>query len=130
MVIKAPEQQLYDAMFITSQNMGYDTYQEKPQEATYPFVELDYVQMVPRATKSQILGTVHMQINVWGLRNDRKTVSDMTFNMFRAARFLKMTGSENWRMDIERSDYQILKVTTEANEKLYRGQIEIAMNIN
>lgn len=126
--IKDPQQQLFDGMFMKSEELGFDTYHFKPAgEASYPFVELGYTQLLPRTTKTHILGTVYMQMNVWGTIDDRRSVSDMTFILFESARKLYETDTLKWRMRASGSDYQILKTTTETNERLFRGQIEIQM---
>ena len=125
---KDPQQQLFDRMFMASLANDYSTYTHKPPDGTpYPFVELGYTQLLPRQTKTHILGTVFMQINVWGTINDRRTVSDMTFKMFESARFLDQTDSLKWRMIPSGSDYQILKERTESNDYLFRGLIQIQM---
>lgn len=72
------DQLLFDEAFIVSTSLGYKTYDTLPDlSVSYPFVVLEQVQVVPRGTKSIMIGEVFMSISVWCDGNDRGLASEM-----------------------------------------------------
>ncbi len=76
--MKQPDQLIHDELFRISQELGYDTYPYLPMdEVTYPFVVMGETQVMPRATKSRLIGRLSSTVHVWGRADDRKKLSDM-----------------------------------------------------
>lgn len=82
---KSPEQELYDEIYKKALELGVDVYQHSPDEsAAYPFIKLSNTQLVPTATKSYLLGTIHVDFDVWGDAGSRKVVSDLANSLLKA----------------------------------------------
>lgn len=73
-----PDQSIYNHLNDICTNLGYTTYPTNPGTgARYPYVQLGPVQVLPKATKSYLLGAVVMTLDVWGDVANRWVVSEM-----------------------------------------------------
>ncbi len=64
---KQPDQQIHDELIKRSSQLGYRTFPFLPQLGTsYPFVVMGEVYLLPRATKSRLIGDVEVTMSVWG----------------------------------------------------------------
>lgn len=128
--MKSPDQQLYDAIFSTSQGLNYATYPFNPPPGTkYPFVQMGEIQIIPIATKSYIIGTAHVTLDIWGDKSSRKTVSTMAHNLISAiSKIKKTTEGMILSMDREAASTEIM-ADNSTTEDLWRGRINLRIRI-
>ena len=129
-MMKSPDQQLYDAVFTASLSQGYTTYPfNPPPGTTYPYVKLGAIQIVPTATKSYLIGTAHITIDIWGDKKSRKKVSEMAHNLITAISKVKQT-TEGMRlhMDREAANTEVM-VDNSTPEDLWRARISLRIKI-
>lgn len=70
------EQDIYDKAYGLIQELGYKIYPYKQMnDVGYPFVEVSNTQIDRLPTKSGSIGTVLLNIDIWGLANNRKEFS-------------------------------------------------------
>lgn len=127
---KTPDQQIYDAIFSASVELGYKTYPFNPPPGTsYPFVHLGTVQLLPRATKSHLLGTVQVVFDVWGDKSSRAKVAAMANNLLTAISKIKKT-SEGLVlfMDTERTSTEIMPDNSSIDD-LWRARVTLQLQI-
>lgn len=109
----SPEQELYDAVYANLQslaqgNPGFSVYTHSPSaDAPYPFVKLGPVQIVPVATKTALLASIYLDINVWGSKENRGKVSTIAINILRGLSKIKRTSSFAIEMNMARSSYLV-----------------------
>lgn len=128
--MKEPSQQIYDAIYAKAVELGYKVYPYNPDaSATYPFVVIGDTQLVPFATKTMLLGRVFIDISVWGLHSKRKTVSDMTNELYKTIRLIKTTDSLFWSVDDNASTIRMI-TDTSTNTPLYRGLLQLEIQFN
>lgn len=99
MIVKQPDQELYDEVFKICQSLGYDVFTYLPPDNTpYPFVYIGESQELPQATKSVLVGTVQLNIHIYGLHTERKQVSDMKGAILWELRKLRQSKNFNWKI--------------------------------
>lgn len=126
---KQPDQEIHDELFRKSQALGFKTYTHLPPDSTsYPFVTMGDVQLLPRPTKSHLIGRVSVTVHVWGLINSRKTVSDMIGQLMLSFSQIKSIGDRQWVMDLSSSS-QIIKDNSTV-DTLYHGIINLEFRFN
>ena len=94
-----PQQELFTALKLGIENLGYDVYDGTlpPDGTPYPFVYLGESSLVDRQTKSAVIGTVRQTIHVWhNSPKKRGTVSEMMLNIKRVARDIERTKHFGW----------------------------------
>lgn len=126
---KQPDQELHDELFRRSQALGYSTYTHLPPDKTpYPFVSMGDVQLLPRPTKSHMIGRVAVTVHVWGTIKSRKTVSDMIGRLMESFSQIKSLNGRQWFMDLSSSS-QIIKDNSTV-DVLYHGIINLEFRFN
>ncbi|QDI90212.1 hypothetical protein EPH95_02695 [Salicibibacter halophilus] len=71
MATKSPQQQIYDAVFSASLNLGFDTYDYLPADsADYPFVFVGEQMNSDRRTKRFLYGEVHQTVHVYAIQRN------------------------------------------------------------
>lgn len=124
--MKSRDQAVYDAMWkLSAIVLGYDTYDQLPDdEATYPFVDFGDTEVNPVANKTDIKGTIHITLNVWGLYDDRSQVSNMASNLFNEAVKLNEAYGYAVALNIQSSNIRAMRDTS-TNTKLRRFIVEL-----
>lgn len=87
-LIKSPEQELFDYFFKQSLTWGYETYDHLPMQSesvNYPFVIIGDIQTVTAGTKFSINNHVLVTIDIWGNQSQRLAISTMADRFFHAA---------------------------------------------
>ena len=124
-MIKQPDQQIHDELIKRSLQLGYKTFPYLPKLGTsYPFVVMGEVYLLPRATKSYLLGDVEVTMSVWGDKSNRKLVSDMIGKLMREFRTIKRIENTDWQMVYNQSDSNISKDNS-TEDTLYRGDLSL-----
>ncbi len=122
---KQPDQQIHDELIKRSSQLGYRTFPFLPQLGTsYPFVVMGEVYLLPRATKSRLIGDVEVTMSVWGDKSDRKLVSDMIGSLMAEFSKIKRIEDIKWQMIYDQSDSNISKDNS-TEDTLYRGDMSL-----
>ena len=121
----SPEQELYDRLYIISQNeLGYDTYDQLPRlDANYPFVELAETQNVSNDIKNSRQGQVTQTVNFWGSENMRyqlaKMMEKFLFDRVRTDRYVYV---------LDHVEKRILPDSSVPNTRLFHGVLTLVFN--
>ncbi|QHJ83644.1 MAG: hypothetical protein [Caudoviricetes sp.] len=129
---KSPEQDVFDWFFKLSLNNGYDTYDYLPPEkekVSYPFVYIGNVQGVPNATKTELVGSVYLNIDIWGTRKQRLTINQMVERFFHASIGYTKTPNFQYYGQPNQQSKRMQLDTSVPNTVLMRGLLEIKLNI-
>lgn len=123
MVNISPEQEVYNAIYDICGNLGYDVYEERPDDsATYPFVDLgeQFDQKTP-TNKDRLFGNTQVTIHVWHTARKRGTFTEMIGNIEHEVWKLKST--PRFSLRINSVNKQFLTDNT-TNVTLLHGVIE------
>ncbi|MDT2580317.1 hypothetical protein P7D71_21230 [Enterococcus raffinosus] len=124
---KQPDQELYDEVFKVCQALGYDVFTYLlPDKTPYPFVYIGESQELPQATKSVLVGTIQLNIHIYGLHTKRKQVSDMKGAILWELRKLRQSKNFNWKISNNQTQPQMLQDTT-TNTALWHCVIPLEM---
>lgn len=124
MLNKQPDQQIHDELIKRSSKLGLKAYPFLPEDGTpYPFMVVAYTQIVPQPTKSYLIGSVSVQVDVWGKATDRKLVSDWIGKLMAEFSTIKQIGDTRWSMDLT-SPTEIIKDNS-TQEMLYHGVLDL-----
>lgn len=124
---KQPDQELYDEVFKVCQSLGYDVFTYLPPDKTpYPFVYIGESQELPQETKSVLVGTVQLNIHIYGLHTKRKQVSDMKGAILWELRKLRQSKNFNWKISNNQTQPQMLQDAT-TNTALWHCVIPLEM---
>lgn len=124
---KQPDQELYDEVYKICQVLGYNVFTYlPPDKTTYPFVYIGESQELPQATKSVLVGTVQLNIHIYGLHTKRKQVSDMKGAILWELRKLRQSKNFNWKISNNQTQPQMLQDTT-TNTALWHCVIPLEM---
>ena len=121
----SPEQELYDRLYIISQNeLGYDTYDQLPRlDATYPFVELAETQNVSNDIKNSRQGQVTQTVNLWGSENMRYQLAKMM------EKFLfDRVRTDSYVYVLDHVEKRILPDSSVPNTRLFHGVLTLVFN--
>lgn len=122
--LKSPQQQIYDAVFLVSLNLGYATYDYLPaNEVAYPFVYVgeQFDQDIP--TKTAIHGQVQQTIHIYHTHRKRRELTTMINNLRTELRKIKRT--ENFDVTVAGISSRTLP-----EEKLLHGVLEVEFKFN
>ncbi len=121
--MKSPQQQVFDAVYISSLNLGYATYDYLPaNQVAYPFVFLGEQFDQDKATKSVIYGDVQQTIHVYHTHKKRRELTDIMNNIKASLRRLKNT--DTYYVRVRNITAQTLPDNT-TGEPLLHGIIEV-----
>lgn len=109
----SPEQEVYDVVFKILQSLaedspGFSVYTHNPPRgAKYPFVKPGMVQVVPLATKTALLATLHFDLDVWGDKEDRGKISAIALQILHSLSRVRKTESFHVEMNLAKSSYLV-----------------------
>ena len=87
---KSPQQAIYDAVFLTSLNLGYSTFDYLPaNKVEYPFVYIGEQFDQDLRTKDKVYGDVQQTIHIYHTHRKRRELTDMINTLKREFRMLK-----------------------------------------
>lgn len=123
--MKTPDQAIYDHAVKIIEGKGYSQYPFNPGTGTpYPFVKMGGVQLIPRATKSFIIGEVHLTFDVWGTSASRRVVADIATDIFMAIASSTNAGGYQIMLDPGQSGIEIMTDNSTSND-LWRGRVSL-----
>ncbi|MDA3774884.1 hypothetical protein PF596_09320 [Streptococcus thermophilus] len=122
--MKQPDQLLHDEMYRISSELGYDTYTYLPPEGVaYPFVVMGELNLLPQATKSQLIGRLSSTVHVWGHVDDRKLLSDMAGQLMSSFFAIKNIGNTQFSAEVNQSSIDSNRDNS-TDEVLYHFVVE------
>ncbi|MFA6718608.1 MAG: hypothetical protein WCS15_05980 [Prevotella sp.] len=128
--IKSIDQDLFDTLFLLSQSLKYATYDVRPpKSADYPFVQIGDVQLVPRAAGDRLVGSLFTTIELFGRREQRKLLSEMTEAIFMRSINLRRTTSYGIAANVKGCSKQMIKDTSVPNTTLWHSVVELEYRI-
>lgn len=120
---KSPEQEVFDAIFIESQNLGYRTFDYLPPGNTeYPFVFIGEIFQQDRHTKSGLFGDIQATVHVYNHYRDRRETTTMRDSIKHAMYQKKQAGSIN--LTLKRGTGQII-IDDSFSQTLLHGILEL-----
>ena len=123
-MIKYPEQQIHDELFRIIDELGYKVYTYLPREnVPYPFLVIGDTVLLPRPTKSFLIGEVAITLHVWSNMGNRKQVSDIINHLMREFSKIRKINNTRWFMKLS-SDSRIMSDNS-TNELLYHGIMDL-----
>jgi len=121
--LKSPQQQIFDAVFLISLNLGYATFDYLPaNQVTYPFVFIGEQSDQDLRTKTSIYGRVQQTIHVYHSQKKRRELTTMMNNLKTGFRKLKST--ENFYVTYKNISGQVIPDNS-TSEPLLHGMIEV-----
>lgn len=124
----SPQQQIYNACYLVSYNLGYSTFDYLPaEEESYPFVYIGEQFDQDRANKSTITGYVDQRIHVYADYTQRGTVTTMMDEIKREIRKLKRT--KNFYINVRGINAQTL-MDNSTSRNLIHGIVEVEFSFN
>ena len=127
--MKSREQAVFDSVFKRCQNLGYKTYDYKPDDnVPYPFVELEDTTSILVPNKTDVKGTVELVLSVWSTRKKRKQVSDMCSSILAEAMRIVEADGYYVVLNISQSTISIFDDNTTV-EPLKRGRVRLVFTI-
>lgn len=124
MLNKQPDQQIHDELIRRSTALGLTAYPFLPEEGTaYPFMVVGYTQILPRPTRSYLIGTVAVEVDIWARVDDRKLVSDWIGKLMAEFSTIRQIDGTRWSMDLS-SPTEIIKDNS-TQELLYHGILDL-----
>lgn len=128
-VVYSQRQELFDELFKTCTEHGFDTYLNNPPDSVnYPFIVIDPVAMQTRRLgKFKVAGTLSAVVHVWSHENDVGAHDQIMFQLENS--MLKLEKLETVFIEMESISPRTMNVT-EGNEKLQHGIIEVTYKFN
>lgn len=127
-----PQQELYDQLYIESENLGYTTYDHLPmrsENAEYPFVVLGSNQMITANYKTAVGGHFSQTIDVWGDEEMRFTVTSMLNKLNQLGQGYLVTDHFRFVGRVGQNDTQIIQDTSVENTVLNHGILTLVFNL-
>lgn len=127
---KAPDQSLYDHIMKKQSIIGRPFYAFNPPDtAPYPFVQVGSVQVIPRSTKSHLIGTLFAMIDVWGDRSSRMLVSDIANQLFESLGADRST-SDGYLIQLEQDGSSIeMMIDNSTSHDLWRARMSLQFKL-
>lgn len=128
----SPQQELYDQIYIASEDLGFNTYDHLPMQtenAEYPFVIIGENQLIPLNLKTAIGGQLNQTIHVWGDEDMRFTVADILNQLVQLGYQTIQTEHFRFVGRIGRQDSQIMQDTSVPNTVLNHGILTLVFNL-
>ncbi len=128
----SPQQELYDQIYIASEDLGFNTYDHLPMQtenAEYPFVIVGENQLIPLNLKTAIGGQLNQTIHVWGDEDMRFTVADILNQLAQLGYQTIQTEHFRFVGRIGRQDCQIMQDTSVPNTVLNHGILTLVFNL-
>ncbi|NJP37922.1 hypothetical protein [Alkalicoccus luteus] len=132
-----PQLQLFNAVYLASLNLGYDTYDYLPaDDAAYPFVYVGETFSYDERTKGFLYGRVAQTVHIYGVQrtpDQREGMTKLEFSSMmgdlkKEMRQIKETANFKWRLNQEINDQMLPDTTT--NIRLFHGIIESEYTFN
>lgn len=128
-MMKSPEQSLFDTVYQTILDLGYNVYDYLPpqeENVSYPFVVVGAVESVGNANKTALINKVSIHIDVWGTKENRIEVSTIT-----DAIYMKLVNGLNSTEYSYKPRYndnikQLMQDTSVPNQVFNRGMLDLA----
>lgn len=114
-MMKSPQQELYDYVFLQSMKKGYDTYDHLPmasENVGYPFVTLENMNLVPITTKTSIGAEINLTVNVWGNQDQRLVIDTMANSLLMVVSKRFKTQDYRYQGMMAGSDVQMIQDTS------------------
>lgn len=129
---KSPMQDVYKYYLRLSKKLGYDTYDYLPPQSKkvkYPFVYIGNLEEITSQTKTNLTGSVVLNIDCWGTPRQRLIISEMVERFFYAS--IGRVNTENYRFygNAQQQSKQIQLDTSVPNSILVRGMVTIELKI-
>lgn len=127
MIIKEPNQAIYDELYKASLALKYQTFNYLPDKTAYPFVYFgeQFGEPIETSSLNESVGTSILTIHVWGDRTSRITVSHMIESLRLAAK--KIQSANIYDIQYSKATPHFLQVK-EDGVFLWHGILEIEMN--
>lgn len=128
----SPELDLYNYFFNLSQEFGFDTYDSLPAQednADYPFVVIGNADGVSGNTKTELTGSVNLNIDCWGTLKERLIISKMIERFFYASIGELNTESYRYYGEPQQQNKRLLTDNSVPNTQLLHGLVEIDLKI-
>ena len=123
-----PAQELFDAVFIKCQDLGFDTYDGLPlKEVPYPFVVISEVQLDRLNWKTALGARLSIDVDIWG---DSQMLSQVNEIPNKVLNFNQLKG-ENliFVQTIGSSNYRLIKDTSIENTLLNHGIVSLEFRL-
>lgn len=130
--MKSPQQELYDYVFLEALNKGYDTYDHLPmasENANYPFVTLENMNLVPLPNKTSIGAEINLTVNVWGNQDQRLMVDTIASSLLMIASLSFKTADYRYCGRMSGSDYQIIQDTSVPDTVLNHAIVNLKFSL-
>lgn len=127
MIIKEPNQAIYDELYKASLNLGYSTFNKLPDKTPYPFVYFgeQFGDPIETGSFNEVVGSSIQTIHVWGDGSSRIKVSNMMASLMLAAK--KLFKANIYDISYQRGTPHFLQAE-EDGVFLWHGILEIEMN--
>lgn len=96
-----PQQEIFTAIKLALEDMGYDVYDGflPPEGTPYPFIYLGNSQQIDDSNKNAVFGNVYQTIHVWHSNpKQRGTVSKMLLDIKTSCREINHTDNFSWML--------------------------------
>lgn len=123
----APQTELYDALFMASESLGFKTFQFLPKPDTvYPFVVMNSIQTLKVSLKTALQARFIVTIHFWGDEESWNEIIQMMELLNRTARKGFVTDSYRFTARVQDFDSQILVDDSVPNTMLNHGLLTLS----
>lgn len=118
-----PYNEIFQTVIELSRKKGYDTFDYLPDEnQSYPFVFVGNQQNTDIQTKGRILGTTHIQIDVYAEFNHRSEVLDIMDDL--QATVINYQHTDNFKYQVTNTSQQMI-ADQSTDIPLWHGVLEL-----